>query len=85
MKKIEFTKIGRVVTILTFVVSVTLIVIGFILPPTGSIDGSVLTAVGELFAWGVLFEIPYFTRLNKNLRIQKGDTTIELNDDDTKQ
>lgn len=81
MKKIEFTKIGRVVTITTFVVSLGLIIGGFFVPPLGVIDGSVLTAVGELFMFGVLFEVPYFARLNKSLKISKGDTTIELNDE----
>jgi hypothetical protein len=39
---------------LTFVTSVILLVASFLLPPTGVIDTSVLTAVGELFAFAAL-------------------------------
>lgn len=81
MKKISVSKGGMIATITTFVVSLGLIIGGFFVPPLGVIDGSVLTAVGELFMFGVLFEIPYFARLNKSLKISKGDTTIELNDE----
>ena len=39
---------------LTLAISLLLIIGGFLLPPMGIIDGSVLTAVGELLMFGVL-------------------------------
>ena len=43
---------------LTFAISLLLIMGGFLLPPMGIIDGSVLTAVGELLMFGVLAQLP---------------------------
>lgn len=45
---------SKIIFWVTFGVSAALIVVGFIIPPTGIIDGSVLTAVGELFAFATL-------------------------------
>ena len=42
---------------ITFALSVLLIVSGFLIPPTGVIDGSVLTAVGELLMFSVKYII----------------------------
>lgn len=39
---------------ITLFVALGLIVGGFFMPPTGEIDGSVLTSVGELFLWPAL-------------------------------
>lgn len=58
--------------------SAALLVAGFLTPPMAIIDGSVLTAVGELFgfaALGVGFEA---VRLGRNLRIAKGDLVAEI-------
>ena len=46
---------------LTFAISLLLIIGGFLLPPMGIIDGSVLTAVGELLMFGVLAQLPAIT------------------------
>ena len=59
-------------------VSIGLLVAGFLVPPAGIIHPSVLTAVGELFAFaalGVGFEA---VRLGRNLRIAKGDLVAEI-------
>lgn len=59
-------------------VSIGLLVAGFLVPPVGIIHPSVLTAVGELFAFaalGVGFEA---VRLGRNLRIAKGDLVAEI-------
>lgn len=59
-------------------VSIALLVAGFLVPPPGIIHPSVLTAVGELFAFaalGVGFEA---VRLGRNLRISKGDLVAEI-------
>lgn len=63
---------------ITFVLSVVLIVSGFLIPPTGIIDGSVLTAVGELLMFSVIAKIPDAIKAGKSVKIQKGDSSIEI-------
>ena len=66
---------------LTLAISLLLIVGGFLLPPMGIIDGSVLTAVGELLMFGVLAQVPALTSAAKNgksVKISKGDFTAEV-------
>ena len=61
---------------LTFAISLLLIIGGFLLPPMGIIDGSVLTAVGELLMFGVLAHLPAIIDAAKNgksVKISKGD------------
>ena len=63
---------------ITFALSVLLIVSGFLIPPTGIIDGSVLTAVGELLMFSVIARIPEAIKAGKSVKIQKGDSSIEI-------
>ena len=62
-------------------ISIALIVGGFLLPPTGIIDGSVLTAVGELLMFGLIAQIPRIldaVRNGKSFKFQKGDSSVEI-------
>ena len=63
---------------LNLVVSIALIVGGFFVPPVGIIDGSVLTAVGELLMFSVIAKIPDAIKAGKSVKIQKGDSSIEI-------
>ena len=66
---------------LTFAISLLLIIGGFLLPPMGIIDGSVLTAVGELLMFGVLAQVPAIIDAAKNgksIKVTKGDFTAEV-------
>ena len=70
---------------LTLAISLLLIIGGFLLPPMGIIDGSVLTAVGELLMFGVLAQVPAFIDAAKNgksVKISKGDFTAEVTSSD---
>lgn len=67
----------RVFTV-TFVLSVLLIVGGFFCPPIGVIDGSVLTAVGLLLMFSVIEKIPEAIKAGKNIKVQKGDSSVEI-------
>ncbi|MBR1449138.1 MAG: hypothetical protein IJ588_10405 [Prevotella sp.] len=51
---------------------------GFIVPPTGVIDGSVLTAVGELLLFPTLLYGFRAVEMGLNVRFQKGETSIEI-------
>ena len=59
------------------IVSIGLIVAGFCVPPMGIIDGSVLTAVGILFGFATLAQIPVIIELAGYVTLTKGDMTIE--------
>ena len=65
-------------------VAIGLIIGGFFCPPMGSIDGSVLTAVGELFLFPTLYAAVHIIMSGQDLKIQKGDFTISSNKDEEK-
>lgn len=70
---------------LTLAISLLLIIGGFLLPPMGIIDGSVLTAVGELLMFGVLAQLPALidaAKDGKSVKISKGDFTAEVTSSD---
>jgi len=69
----------RVTFALCFFVSVGLIVGGFFTPPMGVIDGSCLTAVGELLLFPTLLYGFRAVELGMRIKFQKGDMSIELN------
>lgn len=62
------------------VISISMIVAGFIVPPTGKIDGSVLTAVGELFGFATLFVVLKALERGVDARIQHGKTSMTIGD-----
>lgn len=57
--------------------TIALLVGGFIVPPTGVVDGSVLTAVAVLFGFATLAQIPVIIQVAGYVRMTKGDMTIE--------
>ena len=59
------------------IVSIGLIVAGFCVPPMGIIDGSGLTAVGILFGFASLAQVPVIIEVAGYVRMTKGDMTIE--------
>lgn len=66
---------------MTLGISLLLVIAGFLLPPTGVIDGSVLTAVGELLMFAVLAQIPSMidsAKNGKSIRLKKGDFSAEV-------
>ena len=63
------------------IVSIDVCITGFILPPTGMIDQSVLTAVGELLGFASIAQIPYLVK-DHNVEIHHGNTSIKVTDDD---
>ncbi len=63
---------------INLVVSILLIVGGFFCPPMGSIDGSVLTAVGLLLMFAVVEKLPEAIAAGRSVKIQRGDTSLEV-------
>ena len=66
---------------ITLATSLMLIVGGFLVPPVGVIDGSVLTAVGLLLMFATLAHVPTIVeaaRNGKSIKLTKGDSSIEV-------
>ena len=63
---------------INLVVSILLIVGGFFCPPMGSIDGSVLTAVGLLLLFSFVEKLPEAIAAGKSVKIKKGDASLEV-------
>ena len=68
-----------VVFIVCLLISAALLVAGFLVPPTGVIDPSVLTAVGELFAFAALSQLPFVIASGKGITLNHGNTSISVN------
>lgn len=64
------------------ILSVILLVTSFILPPTGVIDNSVLTAAGILFGFAGLGVLDHNLANGKIGKVTKGDTTISIGNDE---
>lgn len=80
-ERIKKATIGEWINFVCFIVSVTLAIVGFIIPPTGEIDNSVLICIGELGVFSTLTKIPDFIRALKNgasIEIGRGDTHIKI-------
>ena len=70
--------LSRFTFLICFFVSVGLIVGGFFVPPMGIIDGSVLTATGELLLFPTLLYAFRALELGYKVKFQKGETSIEF-------
>ncbi len=84
-KQVEDTRqhwLSRGTFAVCFFVSVGLIVGGFLVPPMGVIDGSILTAVGELLLFPTLLYGFRAIELGLGVKFQKGETTIEIKKDE---
>lgn len=68
---------------INLVVSILLIVGGLLIPPVGIIDGSVLTAVGLLLMFSVIEKVPEAIKAGLNIKLQKGDSSVEISSDKT--
>ena len=60
------------------IVSVLLIVGGFLVPPIGVIDGSVLSVVGLLLMFATIDKIPEAIKAGRSIKVQKGDASLEV-------
>lgn len=74
--------LSRITFAVCFFVSVGLIVGGFFVPPMGVIDGSCLTAVGELLLFPTLLYGFRAVELGLTVKFHKGDASIEISRDD---
>lgn len=80
MKKQDYNK--TIPFWICLICSIGLLAGGFFMPPMGVIDGSVLTAVGVLFGFAVLGQIPIIIEVAGYAKISSGNTTIEISKED---
>ena len=73
----EFHKTIFFISLMT---SIILIVAGFLLPPKGQIDNSVLVSVGELFAFAALASGIKAVENGKEVQVKHKDTEITFGD-----
>ena len=73
---------SRITFAICFFVSVGRIIGGFFVPPMGVIDGSILTAIGELLLFPTLLYGFRAVELGLTIKFSKGDATIEISKDD---
>jgi hypothetical protein len=81
MKNIKKISIGDLINFVCFVISIALAIVGFILPPTGEIDNSVLICIGELGFFSTVSRIPELIRALKNgasVDLSFGDKQIHI-------
>lgn len=70
--------------IIAFLTGIGLIIAGFIVPPTGVISGSVLTALGELLTFfGSIFGIGEYTTIQIE-KIRRSDRNYKEYEDEDK-
>lgn len=64
--------------------SILLIIASFFVPPLGIIDGSILAAVGELEAFGVLWIVMHAIEKGTAASFKKGDVEMEIKEKEDK-
>lgn len=64
--------------------SIILIIASFFIPPLGIIDGSILAAVGELEAFGVLWIVMYAIEKGTAASFKKGDVEVDIKEKEEK-
>lgn len=79
----KFARLNNsLMSFIAFLTSVTLIIIGFVLPPRGIIDGSVLIAVGLMLGFYVVDSLPILIKTIQEtktaIHLSHGDTEIEI-------
>ena len=84
MKKFfaKFNKFDKVVFLLCLFISIILLTMSFLIPPTGQIDPSVLAAVGEIFGFASLAVVIVALGRGTDVTLHKGDIDISLNNPD---
>lgn len=58
--------------------SIILIFISFFMPPEGVIDSSVISATGELLAWGALYSVIKAIERGKSVSFKHGNSELEI-------
>lgn len=68
---------------ITTLAAISLFVAGFLVPPMGIIDGSVLKAGGILLGFGSVAQVPELARRGTDVKLQHGQTQLSVTNPDT--
>ena len=71
-----------IIAIIMALAAIGLVISGFLVPPLGVIDGSVLTAVGEIVFLVTIFFVWDCVTKGKIAKIKKGDLEASISDND---
>lgn len=84
MKECKFKEcvVDNIFFVVMSLLSVSFLVAGFIAPPFGVIDNSVIVAVGELFGFAALSVVIKAINAGVDAKIKHKDTEIEINNDE---
>lgn len=74
----------KIVAVVLAIIAVGLLIGSFFMPPQGKIDGSVLSAVGEIIGIIAIFFAWEAVDRGIDAKVTHGNTTIELNNPDKK-
>lgn len=77
---VKSSTVGNPVFWVSFALCACLIVAGFLVPPMGVVDGSVLTAVGELFAFPTLWTVWHAIERGIDAKMKIGKAEVVLGD-----
>lgn len=66
------------------IISIGLIIGSFFCPPLGSVDGSILASVGELFGFATLATVIEAIKKGSDVSVSHGSTTVTVNNNDEK-
>lgn len=81
MSKI-FKNIKKIPFFICLSFSIILIIVSFIIPPTGKIDPSVIQAVAEIFAFAALYVVIEGMHRGSDVSISKGDVSLQIQNPD---
>lgn len=81
MQKLKVKHADKPIFYVCLGMSIALMIVGFMLPPTGVIDPSVLTACGILFGFAALAVAGQNLANGKDVTLKKGDMEVAINDD----
>lgn len=80
-----YSRMNKWVFYICLTVSLSLLLTAFFVPPTAEISSSVIAAVGEIFLWPVLGTVMSAIEKGSDIKLQKGDTTIHIDNPDKKE
>lgn len=84
MKKVKqiWANVNKASFWICMLLSATFLVAGFVCPPLATIHPSVLTAVGELFAFATLGTVVYGMEKGSDISLRKGDVELKVDNPD---
>ena len=80
-----YHNINKTAFYICLVCSIGLITASFLVPPLGVIHPSVLTAVGELFAFSTLATVMHAILRGSDVTLSHGNTNITLNNNNSEE